>query len=82
MGPWDEEEERGDVGRVKTRGDGQTETNEGLSIWEIASNVTTDIPQTLEEANPLPYPVRISNAAVTIRHLPLGCIQNIRVADQ
>jgi hypothetical protein len=37
----------------------ETETNEQReeSIWEIPSNVTTDIPQSLQEATPNPYPV-------------------------
>lgn len=37
----------------------ETETNEQQeeSIWEIPCNVTTDIPQSLQEATPNPYPV-------------------------
>ena len=56
MGPWDEE--AGDVGRVKTREETETNELQADSIWEIPSNVTTDIPQSLEEAIPNPYPVR------------------------
>ena len=48
-------EERDDVGGMKTRGDRNKRAQSRSGRYP--SNVTTDIPQTLEEAAPNPYPV-------------------------
>ena len=50
---------RGRGGRMLGEWKQETETNQQQeeSIWEIPSNVTTDIPQSLPEATPNPYPV-------------------------